>query len=94
LNIIVSAPNDFDLHNISTHAEDNVIKELLWLIGNGRMKERHARRLHMYIFCIGMEGQMKLSRPCEDCVVILSRYDHIFSRIYYSIDNDTLGRWK
>jgi hypothetical protein len=86
-NILTAVANDFEYH-----AEDNAIKNIINMISIGRMKQRRAKRLVMYVFRVSNMG-MLLSRPCEKCQALLAKYDYLFNRVYYSISNYEIGRY-
>ena len=69
----------------SIHAEDAAIQYLKFQIRRGEFKARKCRRLIMYVFSICID--LKMSRPCENCQILLNKHSNWFQKIYYSTGN-------
>ena len=85
--------NDYAL-TYGKHAEKDAIMKLEQKIELGKIKIRNCRRLRMYIFAIGED--LKMSKPCCQCQILLASYWHWFSRIYYSTgdEDNILDTWR
>lgn len=93
-NIMSVGYNVFQADNSSIHAEDNAIRNLLNLVQIKRVKERRCRKLIMYVLSVRKNGNVKNSKPCENCQKILEKYDFMFNKIYYSMTDNIILRYK
>ncbi len=71
------------------HAEEDVIRDLLFKISIGLLKERNCRRLTMYVFRVTSKG-LRMSRPCVNCSSLLKTYELWFTKVIYSTNQDRL----